>query len=127
MKRFNISLLIIAALLASGCTTSGNGEMIVISDGDVVDTTLCQQKGIADKIVVFHSPTCPACIQTLPILEEIDDEYDYDFMFIDVSFEREKAEEIGIMPTHIPTVLIKCTAYTGFREKAEFLSLFANK
>ncbi|MBN1896213.1 MAG: thioredoxin family protein [Candidatus Aenigmarchaeota archaeon] len=113
-------------LIVSGCTTSNGGtegNVIVISDGGTVDTAICQQKGIADKIVVFHSPTCPACRQTLPVLEEIEAEYDYDFMFIDLSTERDAAEELGIMPTHIPTILIKCKAYTGFREKSEFLSL----
>ncbi len=119
----------IVMFIVSGCITDNSGttdEIIVISDGDIVDPTICQQKGISDTVVVFHSPTCPACKQTIPVLEEIDNEYDYNFVFIDLSTERDVAEELGIMPTHIPTVLIKCTAYTGFREKADFLSLMGD-
>lgn len=119
-----LSGLIMVILIVSGCTTNGgNDEMIVISDGSVIDPQICMEKGIADKVVVFHSPTCPACQNTIPVLEDLEDEVDVEFDYIDLATEKEEAEALGIMPTHIPTVIIKCKAYTGYKDKDTFKDL----
>ena len=123
MKRLAFGIMILAAVIVSGCTSSGNGDMIIVSDGSVIDQQVCHEKGLDAEVVVFHSPTCPVCRQTVPVLEEVENEVNVPFVFIDLSVEREKAEELGIMPTHIPTALINCRAYAGYKDKETFINL----
>jgi thiol-disulfide isomerase/thioredoxin len=120
---------VLASVVVSGCVSNGgdNGEITMISDGMAIDSAVCTEKGIEGKVVVFHSPTCPACRQTVPVLEDIEEnETDAEFVFIDLSTEREKAEELGLIPTHIPTVIIKCGVHTGYKNKEDFLELIEN-
>ena len=119
-----LATIMILIVIVSGCTTNGgNDEMIVISDGSIIDPQICMQKGIADKVVIFHSPTCPACQNTIPVLEDLEDEVDVEFDYIDLATDKDDAEALGIMPTHIPTVIIKCKAYTGYKTKETFKDL----
>ncbi len=114
----------IAVVVVSGCIQAqDDGEVIVITDGMVIDPQVCVQKGLSDKVVMFHSPTCPACKDTLPVIEDIEDEIDSEIIYIDIASEREKAEQLGLMPTHIPTLIIKCSVYTGYKNKEGFLEL----
>ena len=126
MRRTALALAaLVGLLLVSGCISGGGDSdgMTIISDGSVIDASVCAQKGIADKVVVFHSPTCPACKATLPVLEDLETKVDAEFVYIDLLNDKEKAEELGIMPTHIPTIVIKCKAYTGQRTEEEFRGL----
>ena len=124
MRRTALALALLGLLLVSGCI-NGGGDVMTISDGTVIDAQVCADKGIADKVVVFHSPSCPACRQTLPILEELENETGAQFEYIDLLNDGERVEELGLMPTHIPAVVIKCKVYVGGRSKDEFRELIS--
>ncbi|MEE9323533.1 MAG: thioredoxin family protein, partial [Candidatus Aenigmarchaeota archaeon] len=106
------------------CDNQTDGDqLIMITDGMVIDQNVCEARGVKDKIMVFHSPGCPACAIAVPILEELENETDYEFEFIDVSDGRERMMEIGLIPAKIPTVVIKCKVHVGARSKEEYRSL----
>lgn len=126
------SVAVLALLAASGCTsapplTEVNGT-IILSDGTVIPQDVCAQKGIEDSVLVFHSPGCPACIQTVPVLEEIESETGKDIEFLDVTSanDRQAMEKLGMMPDYIPAVVIKCRVYVGYKGKAEFMQLMGS-
>jgi thiol-disulfide isomerase/thioredoxin len=136
MKRIMIMVALAVIVAVSGCTSgtvpydnstnqSGNGthELILLSEGTLLDHSDCVAREVDDKVVVFHSDGCPACAVAVPRLEELQGEIDYGFEFIDLSSDRERALELGLVPTHIPTVLIRCRAYVGARTKEEYRSL----
>jgi len=137
MKKFYIIALvaIIATVMVSGCTTeptptnnhtnnhTGNHTLILVSDGTEISYEECAARGVNDKVIVLHTSGCPACGIAVPILEELSEEIDYEFEFIELSTNVERAYEIGILPTHVPTALIKCKAYTGAKTKEEYKNL----
>jgi thiol-disulfide isomerase/thioredoxin len=135
MKQVHViaALALVAVLAASGCTTTGDGNgtvngTIVLDDGVVVPANVCAQRGVADTVVVFHSEECPACRQALPILQEIEGETGKKFEYIEVRSDegRQRMAQLGMAPSYIPTVLIKCQAYVGYRDKAAFMALIGN-
>lgn len=128
-----MKILILSALMViiavSGCTNqppdynqTGNHTMIMLSDGTIVDPDECIKRGL-DSVIVFHSEGCSACAMAVPILEELAGEMDIEFEFIKLSANRERVFELGLMPTHIPTVLVNCKAYVGVKTKEEYMML----
>lgn len=128
-----MKILILSALMViiavSGCTSqppgynqTGNLTMIILSDGTVVDPDECIKRDLTS-VIVFHSEGCPACVMAVPMLEELAGEMDIEFEFIELSTNKERAFELGLMPTHIPTVLVNCEAYAGVKTKEEYRML----
>ena len=113
---------VLVVILVSGCLGGGNGN-IIIDEGSVLDQSVCESKGLAEQVTVFHSPTCGACKVTVPVLEEIERESDVRFEFIDVSTQRDRIDELGIAPGHVPAVIIKCRVYAGYKTKEQFEEL----
>lgn len=122
-SRLAVVLVLMLTVIASGCTSSGNGDMIIIDDGTVLAPDVCTSRGLDSQVTVFHSETCPACQRTVPILEEIRDQGGISMEFIDVQHDGERIEELGIKPRYIPAVIISCKTYVGYRPKSEFLDL----
>ena len=128
-----IVLAISACMIPSNGDGNGNGNgnenqtnetyFIMITDGMILDEDLCQMRGVKDKVIVFHSSGCPACSIAVPRLEELEQEMDYDFEFIDISNGRDRMMEIGLIPSHIPTVIIKCKVYVGAKSKEDYRNL----
>lgn len=119
---------IVAVLAASGCTTNGGGGgngTLILSDGTVIPQDVCEARGIENAVIVFHSPECPACIQTVPVLEQIENETGRDIEFLDVTSanDRQTMEKLRMMPDYIPAVVIKCRVYVGYKSKATFVEL----
>ncbi len=129
---------ILMIIVVSGCATqppednqtnnhtnnqSKNHTMIILKDGTLLEYNDCVARGVNDKVVVFHSVKCPACGIAVPRLEELDNETDHEFEFIELSTNVNRAYELGLMPELIPTVLIKCKAYVGVRTKEEYRNL----
>jgi thiol-disulfide isomerase/thioredoxin len=116
-------------LASSGCIgqdqpPGGNGTL-VLSDGMVIPQDVCTAKGIGTSVFVYHSPECPACRQTVPVLQQIVNETGKDIEFIDITSAegKERMAQLGMMPDYIPAVVIKCHVYIGYKQKAEFLRL----
>jgi thiol-disulfide isomerase/thioredoxin len=131
MKKAIALSLLVMVLAISACTTPNNGngngngtcEIITIRDGMVLEDSDCAARQIKDKVVIFHAPGCPACSVAVPRLEELEQEMDVEFEFIDVSNGRERMFEIGLIPEKIPTVIINCKVYVGAKSKEEYRSL----
>jgi thiol-disulfide isomerase/thioredoxin len=118
-----LAIAFLALVLASGCLSGIGSDLMVIDDGTVLDPAFCESSGIASHVTVFHSPECGACRVTVPVLEEIESESDVIFEFINVDEDRERMEELGMAPGHIPAVVIKCRVYTGYKTKKAFMEL----
>lgn len=79
---------------------------------------------IKDKAVVdFYAPWCGPCKMFGPIFEEVEGEYDFNFIKVDVDNYSEIARKYGVMS--IPTVIlfengIEIKRYTGFMAKNQF-------
>jgi thiol-disulfide isomerase/thioredoxin len=125
--------LAIILLASSGCIGQnppqpGVNGTLILSDGTVIPQDVCEGRGIENSVIVFHSPSCPACIQTVPVLEEIKNETGKDIEFLDMTSanDRQTAEKLGMMPDYIPAVVIKCRVYVGYKGKEEFLRLMGS-
>ncbi|MCK5017031.1 MAG: hypothetical protein KAS32_08160, partial [Candidatus Peribacteraceae bacterium] len=88
-----IVVIIIISLLAFS-TMSVQSEFVIV-DGTVIPQDICDSKGISDKVIVMHSHGCPACNIAVPILEELEDEMDVEFEYIDVSSDSDRLVELG--------------------------------
>jgi thiol-disulfide isomerase/thioredoxin len=117
-----LALAVLPAMMASGCI-SGGDDLLVLTDGMELDGALCASTGLDGQVTVFHSPYCPACQKTVPVLEDIENETATKFEFIDTSSDRERIYELGMAPQYIPAVIINCRIHVGYRTKAEFLEL----
>ncbi|MFH0956684.1 MAG: hypothetical protein V1813_02365 [Candidatus Aenigmatarchaeota archaeon] len=115
-------------VLASGCTSPSTDGTIRLTDGMEIGSNVCAQKGISDSVLVFHSLECPACRQTVPILDAIENETGKGFEFIDITSAegKERMAQLSMMPDYIPAVVIKCKVYVGYKVKEEFLRLIGN-
>jgi len=117
-----IVLIIIIAVVATVMGLQTNSD-IVLNDGTVIPDNVCEERGIKDTVVVFHSNGCPACAIAVPRLEQLEKELDYEFEFINIAVRQDKVVELGLVPTKIPTVVIKCKAYVGAKSTEEYRSL----
>jgi thiol-disulfide isomerase/thioredoxin len=119
------ALAVLVVLAASGCTSPGTDGTIRLTDGMQIGSAVCAQNGISDSVLVFHSPECPACRQTAPILQQIENETGKAFEFIDITSAEGKGRmaQLSMMPDYIPAVVIKCKVYVGYKGKDEFLRL----
>jgi thiol-disulfide isomerase/thioredoxin len=82
------------------------------------------------KSSVSHPPKgCPACAQAVPILIELDNELDIDFRFYDTKnpIEKEKLLRIGVIPKHVPTLIIDCEVFEGVKTKEEYKNLIEER
>ncbi len=132
-------IVLIAAILAvSGCvsemsgnsTAAGNqthsarpAQPIILSDGMTLAKDQCASRGIEDMVVVFYETGCPACEQAVPVLREIEKDIPgKGFRFLNLMNDRESVEELGLVPSYVPTVVINCRVYVGVRAKEQYLS-----
>ena len=124
---FFLLLLTFTLVITSGCINLGGnsryGNLTVIDEGSVLEPAFCKSKGLDAQVTVFHSLSCPACRQTVPVLEEMRDETGVKFEFIDTTKDAERINQLGIVPGHVPAVIINCSVYVGYRTKEEFEEL----
>jgi thiol-disulfide isomerase/thioredoxin len=134
-----VVLLAAALMLISGCTADGGNQNqtgnqtpgptpvpvqpVILSDGVKLVDGQCSSRGIEGSVVVFYSTGCPACAQAVPVLEEISAENpEREFRFLNLVSDRDEIDGLGLIPTHIPTVIISCSVYVGARTKEQYLS-----
>ncbi len=97
--------------------------VIIVNDGDIISD--CAERGIEDKILVIHKEGCPACAIAIPRLEELENELNMDFDFYDLAVNEDIEEvlKIGVVPTHIPAVVIDCKVHIGVLTKEQYKNL----
>jgi len=121
------ALAVVAVLAAIGIyylmMPKAPAGFIILKDGLALDDDVCAAKGISDQVTVYHSTDCGACKATVPVLKEIESASGKRFEFIEITANRDRMMQLGMMPEFIPTVIINCKVYVGYRTKDQFLNL----
>lgn len=136
-----VSILIVLSLI-NGCTLTENCEnpsTYIIKDGKLmldkegtIPCTLCEERGLDDRIVVLESEYCGACKAVVPVIKEVAKELNTIVTFLDLSEseDQNKMSQLGVMPYYTPTMLVGCQVYVGGKTKSEYKSIiskFVNK
>jgi thiol-disulfide isomerase/thioredoxin len=134
VKRVLFVVFILAAVFISGCTnTPPNGnsssndnstglELIEISEEIVISQELCSERGLQDKVIVMESMYCGACKVAVPRLQEIEQELEASFIYLDLSKpeDLERMKSFGVVPRYTPTTLVGCRVMIGAYSKEQF-------
>ena len=137
MRKIILLFCIVAIIAVSGCTNqteptevniSNNAtelELILLDKEGTIPLELCLERNLDDKIISLESKYCGACRIAIPRLQEIEEELQADFIYLDLSKEcdLEKLHEFKIMPRYTPTVLIGCDVYIGAYPKEKYNQL----
>jgi len=140
MKKI-ILLTLMAIVLVSGCTNrytpppnpidindtnmSDNQtnndvlEFIFLDKEGTIKQEDCVARRVNDKVIILESKYCSACRIAVPILKEIEEELQKEFIFLDLSQanDMEKLNEFRVMPHYTPTILIGCDIHIGVKSK----------
>ena len=97
-------------------------QVIVLGAEEKLPRELCEERNLQDKVVILGSKYCSACVTAKPRLEEVEEELNADFIWIELS---EKAgvarmEEFAISPQYTPTLVVGCDVYIGVKTKDEY-------
>lgn len=114
--------LLLVLLLLSGCG-GVDLNLILVEDGDVLPPNICDN--IKDRIIVIHKTGCPACGIALPILEEIEEEYDVSFEYYNTAVPKERDEllKLEFITKHVPALIYECNVYEGALAKENYLKV----
>ncbi|MEM2955031.1 MAG: hypothetical protein QW625_03735 [Candidatus Nanoarchaeia archaeon] len=117
-----IAIIIIVLLIILIKQPQTPSDKITLKDGITLPQANCAQLG---KVTVIHATGCGACAMTIPKLKELEDELNMTFNYYDLTIEQEKQAilDYGLIPEAVPTVIINCKVYVGFRNKEEFRKL----
>jgi|GEM_PF-1644530 len=149
MKKIML-LAVMAIVLVSGCTNesvpppntidingTGMGDdqtnndvlaLIIIEREGTISQEDCIPRGIDDKVIILESKYCSACRIAVPVLKEIEEELNDEFIFLDLSQTNDmnKMEEFKIIPQYTPTVLVGCEVYIGVKDKEVYKRAIEN-
>ena len=141
MKKTFLLAAVMTAIVISGCVTepipppnpvdvndtnmSGDQteddtlEFIIIDKEGTIEPGICSARKLDDKIIVLESRYCGACRIAVPILKEIEEELNMEFIFLDLSkqYDSDRLKEFRIMPQYTPTVLVGCDVHIGAKSK----------
>lgn len=113
---------LLGAIVASGCGSSTDKGML-LQNGQSLEGEACSSRQIEDVVLVFHWVQCHACVEALPILEQIDSELsDREFRFIEVVQDTDAMEELQLVPEYTPTIVANCKVTVGLKTKQEYLA-----
>ena len=124
--------MVMAVVLVSGCVTapadgtSNNslpvpGIIYVQGDMDILEGQ-CMERQLQDKVIMIYSPTCPVCEATKPILLEAAGEKGVSVEEINLLNDRQRLDELGVLPYYVPTTIIGCKVFVGMEDKETFIS-----
>ena len=103
-------------------------DMLLIDKEQTIPFEGCSIRGLNDKIIVLESKYCSACKVVVPILKEIEQELDKEFLHFDLSEEEdlERFEEFSIEAQWTPTVIIGCDVLIGGYSKEKYKTAIEN-
>ncbi len=118
MKNAVILLAVMVVIVVSGCVTDTDQDLVLENEGRI-EQQACSARNLEYKIIILESKYCGACRIAVPRLEEIEQELNTSFIFLDLSEEEnvERMKEFRIVPHYTPTVLIGCDVYIGAKDK----------
>ncbi len=103
MKRLIISLLVLSVLLV-GC--SSNDGFPIVSAKDVTAKLDANE----NLVVVIGQTTCAACISYKPVLQELLNNYDFEFAYIEL--DKDNRENINeLVEKHLKEASVTPTTY----------------
>lgn len=112
--------LIVLVLAVSMCVSppedpTGNVVHGTFMIGETMDLPnyMCEDHDLRGKVVVIHQTGCWACEKVVPILEEIEQENNMTFEYVNLNVDPTRIYELNIQPFYVPTVIIDCTAYVS--------------
>lgn len=109
--------------------TDRNNDYITIEKDTTIAQNLCEQRNLQDKVIVLHSKYCSACKIVIPYLQEIEQEKNKNFIYLDLSKQDDidtLKSEYKVIPRYTPTVLIGCKAFVGAYSKQEYENFIEN-
>jgi hypothetical protein len=113
---------VLAGTITSGCGSSTEKGML-LQNGQSLEGEACTSRQIEDVVLVFHWVQCHACVEALPILEEIDRELpNREFRFIEVIQDADVMEELQLVPEYTPTIVANCKVTVGLKTKQKYLA-----
>jgi len=142
MKKILVGVILIIALVMSFYVVlkkpeltpvnnieNNNLDLIHLDSDTTIAQNLCQERNLEGKVIVIKKNYCSACNIVVPLFEELEQELDMDFIFLNLSekddLERVK-DEFGLAPHYTPTVLIGCKVYVGAYSKQEYETFIKN-
>lgn len=139
MRRVIPAILLVMAVLVSGCVQEtpsdgnpGNGSTdinitpseplspIYVQKDRPLTQKECSDRGLGERAIFIYSPTCPACKMTKPALLEAASEAGVTVEEVNLVTQKQKLDELAILPYYIPTTIIDCEILVGAKQKFEF-------
>ena len=98
-------------------------DFIFVGDGDIIPDESCEF--IGNQVWVITKTGCVHCGKIFPILEEIEQEKNLEFKYINTAIEEQRNEllELGFIPQYVPSVVIDGKVYAGALNKEKYLEL----
>lgn len=131
MRKTNRKRMIFTVLtvtfLVSGLLLAGCSDKKAKAERKKASTVTSTEK--LPKMVDFWSPTCPPCRQMMPILAELQEEYDHAFKLVKVDTSKPENRDLAIQNQiqYIPTQIFydengkQLFRHTGFFSKQQIL------
>jgi thiol-disulfide isomerase/thioredoxin len=88
----------------------------------------CSRRGLDDRVIILVSKYCSACKVVLPILKEIEQELNMEFLYFDLSDKNdvEEFEKLKLQAQWTPTVIIGCEVLIGGYSKEKYKTKIEN-
>ncbi len=97
----------------TGDTTGGEVPIFYIGETMDLPKSVCDINDLHGKVVVIHQTGCGACEKVVPVLNEIEQELNLTFEYINLKEDPSRMYELRIQPFYVPTVIVDCTAYVS--------------
>jgi thiol-disulfide isomerase/thioredoxin len=106
----------------TGNHNNDNLEFILLDKEGTINHEDCTARGFDDKVIILESKYCGACRVAVPILREIEEELNTEFIFLDISQQddMERMKEFRVMPQYTPTIIVGCDIMIGAKDKTVF-------
>jgi len=115
-----IALVVAVSMCVSPDNPGTNSTDVVVTNnvfyiGETMDlpASTCEEHDLYGKVIVIHQTGCGACERVVPALEEIEDELNLTFEYVNLQVDPSRIFELNIQPFYVPTVIIDCTAYVS--------------
>jgi len=123
-----ILILLILILYFDNSSPNNKIEPLTLKEEGKIPLEQCSERNLTDKIIILESASCSACRIAVPRLQEVEDELNLSFIFIDISKDEDlkKMDEFAILPFYTPTIIVGCDIYIGLKSKEEYKRIIQN-
>lgn len=129
MKKILLAAIVLM-VFAAGCVSPPTAGIVIPHNEPVLleaegELPGCTGK-LEGKIIIIESKYCGACKEADIILKELEKEMKEDFIFLDISDEKDNKEmgRLGLKAKFTPTVVADCNVLIGAKTKEEYREAF---